>query len=72
MSVARPMTKCPFCLEPIAAGAKRCKHCQADLGEKTSSGTSKWRHSFRTGFLVGVAFSIILAILIYGHFNWSY
>lgn len=23
--------KCPFCMEPVAAQAIRCKHCQADI-----------------------------------------
>ena len=64
------MKKCPFCKEPIAASATRCKHCQADLegslGPKGETWFSKL-NSFRVGFVCGVLFSLLLAILTYGH-----
>ena len=71
MTLAKPLTKCPYCLEPIAAGATRCKHCQADLTAKKSKGSFAKLDTFRAGFLVGVLFSIILGVLIYGHFSWG-
>jgi hypothetical protein len=70
MSVPKLMQKCPFCLEPIIAGATRCKNCQADLS--TSANRPKaWLttyNTFRVGFLTGLLFGLIVAILIYGHF----
>ena len=74
MVVSKPMKKCPFCLEPIAVAASRCKHCQADLtgDKKTKSGSAFASiNNFRVGFISGVLFALILAILAYGHFNWG-
>ena len=70
MTVAKETVRCPFCREPIAAGALRCKHCHADLtggaGRKKSPLAAL--NTFRTGFLAGVLFSLILAVLIYLQF----
>lgn len=69
MVVAKQLIKCPYCLEPIAAGATRCKHCQADLGSRKKNRLSlKKLDNFRTGFLAGVLFSIILAFLTWFQF----
>jgi len=73
MSVAKQLQKCPFCLEPIIAGATRCKHCQADLtagGKKKSSRLARLQ-TFRVGFLTGILFSLILVVLIWAHFYWE-
>ena len=73
MSLAKQSTVCPFCKEPIAAGATRCKHCQADLAKPDSAKKSRLAkfNNFRAGFLVGVIFSIILAVLAYFQFWWE-
>ncbi len=72
MSVAKQLQKCPFCLEPIVAGATRCKHCQADLSEagRKNPRLAKYQ-TFRVGFLSGLLFSLILALLLYAHFIWD-
>ena len=31
MADSKDVRKCPFCMEPVAAQAVRCKHCQADI-----------------------------------------
>jgi hypothetical protein len=69
MSVAKQLQKCPFCLEPIMAGATRCKHCQADLAAAKSKKKSRLARyqTFRMGFLTGMLFSLILAILAWAH-----
>ena len=72
MSVARETIKCPFCRETILAGATRCKHCHADLGSKRRRPSSLTKlNTFRTGFLSGVLFSLIVAILLYYQFAGS-
>jgi len=73
VSIAKPTKKCPYCRERIAADAIRCKHCQADLTKKTEKRSSKLGsyNTFRTGFLVGVLFSIILALLLWGQLHWN-
>lgn len=71
MSVAHQMVRCPYCREPIAAGAVRCKHCQSDLGtkvEKQKSGYLAKLNNFRAGFLCGVLFCLIMAVLVYFQF----
>ncbi|HOP07839.1 MAG TPA: hypothetical protein PLF13_11185 [candidate division Zixibacteria bacterium] len=71
MVVVKQLTKCPFCLEPIAAGATRCKHCQADLSSNRKKKAFIYKlNTFRTGFLTGVLFSLLLVIIIWFHF-WS-
>lgn len=73
MTLAKQLTTCPYCKEVIAGGATRCKHCQADLA-KTDAGKTKSRfaayNTFRMGFLTGVIFSIVLAVLAWFQF-WS-
>lgn len=73
MSVAKQLQKCPFCLEPIMVGATRCKHCQTDLS--ASNGHKKSRlaryQTFRTGFLAGMLFSLILGTLAWAHIFWG-
>jgi predicted amidophosphoribosyltransferase len=66
MSVAKQSVICPYCKEQILAGATRCKHCQAEL-IKVDSKKSRFAgyNTFRTGFLVGVLFTIVVTILGY-------
>jgi hypothetical protein len=70
MSVALQTVRCPFCREPIAAGAVRCKHCQADLTGRVDKKKSSFAqlNTFRTGFLSGILFCLILAVLAYFQF----
>jgi hypothetical protein len=73
MSIARTTEKCPYCKEPIISGAVRCKHCHADLkpvGEKKRSRLARL-NTFRVGFISGLVFSIVLAILYYLQFHTS-
>ena len=67
MSVAKVLATCPFCKEPIAGGATKCKHCQSDLSslQKKKGSLFDRFDNFRFGFLTGVLFSISLAILLY-------
>lgn len=70
MSVAKTMTVCPYCKEPIATGATRCKHCQSDLAavaKKKRSVFAKY-NTFRFGFLTGIIFTITLGLLVYLQF----
>ena len=73
VGVAKPLKKCPFCREPIAAEAVRCKHCQADLtgsaAPETPSPTFSRFNTFRVGFLAGLLFAAILAVIAYLHFS---
>ncbi len=34
MAVAKEMIRCPFCYEPVAAQAIKCKHCLSELPVK--------------------------------------
>ena len=69
MTVAKMSQKCPYCKETINAGATRCKHCHADLsaGSKKPSALATM-DNFRTGFLSGILFTLILTVLAYFHF----
>jgi len=70
MSVALQTVRCPYCRELIAAGALRCKHCQADLSGKSEKKKNALTplNTFRTGFLTGILFCLILAVLMYFQF----
>ncbi|MEW5794971.1 MAG: hypothetical protein AB1772_01295 [Candidatus Zixiibacteriota bacterium] len=70
MSLAKETTKCPYCKEPIASGAVRCKHCHADLAARSEKKKSLFAglDTFRTGFLCGIAFSLVIAVLAYFQF----
>jgi len=69
MAVVKEISQCPFCKEPIANGAVRCKHCHADLKPNTQkkSWLAKY-NNFRVGFLSGILFTLIISILAYYHF----
>ena len=72
MSVARETIRCPFCKETILTGATRCKHCHADLGSKRKRPSPLANlNTFRTGFLSGVLFALIVAVLLYYQFSGS-
>ncbi|MFZ5980819.1 MAG: zinc ribbon domain-containing protein [Candidatus Zixiibacteriota bacterium] len=65
MTVATQTIRCPYCKEPINAQATICKHCHSDLSnlkKPKKSYFSKY-NNFRTGFLSGILFSLILLIL---------
>ena len=70
MSLAKEITKCPFCKEPIAAGAVRCKHCHADLVKRDDKKGARFArlNTFRTGFLCGVLFAVVIFVLGYFQF----
>jgi hypothetical protein len=70
MSVAKQTVICPFCREPILAGATKCKHCQSNLAEiKEKKGSIFQKYNtFRFGFMTGVVFTIVLFILVYWQF----
>ena len=69
MTVAKTIVKCPYCRESIHPSATRCKHCHADLStRKKSKSPLASLNNFRTGFLTGVLFSIVLGILFYVQF----
>ncbi len=71
MSVAVAKEKCPYCKETIAHGAVRCKHCHADLGPAKKAKVSPFKRldTFRTGFLAGIAFTLLLVLLVYLQFR---
>jgi len=70
MAVVKETVKCPYCREPIAAEATRCKHCHAELTDKPRKRSSRLArlNTFRIGFLSGLVFCIVMAILIYFQF----
>jgi len=70
MSLAKETTRCPYCKEQIAEGAVRCKHCHADLVKHEEKKLSRFArvNTFRIGFLCGIAFTIIIAVLAYFQF----
>jgi hypothetical protein len=49
--------KCPQCKEDIQLGAKKCKHCQADLRNFFV------KHKILTGFLVLLVFIIFISVI---------
>ena len=64
MTVARKLTKCPYCRETIAEKATRCKHCHADLSKKKKK-LFVHLDNFRIGFLTGILFTLIVWALFY-------
>jgi len=70
MTLAKDVSKCPYCKEPIVTGAVRCKHCHADLttGSTKQSFWTKY-NCFRTGFLCGLLFAVIIFVIGYFHFT---
>ncbi len=70
MTLTQSLEKCPYCRETITAGATRCKHCHADLDDnKPRNNVWSKYNSFRTGFLCGILFTLILFVLAYLHFT---
>lgn len=70
MAVVKTTQSCPECREKIKLGAKRCKHCGAQLSSSGKSGGSlgKRLNTFRFGFVSGFLFTAVLVILVYFHF----
>ena len=69
MVLVTEKAKCPFCKETIPKGAALCKHCQSLLPPpKAKNKLSKQVNTFRTGFLAGILFSLLIAYLAYQHF----
>lgn len=70
MTIAKEMTRCPLCKEPIIAGASRCRHCQADLGSLSAKKKTYFSkvNDFRHGFLTGILFTLLLVVLAYFQF----
>ncbi|MCD6250020.1 MAG: hypothetical protein J7J98_06810 [candidate division Zixibacteria bacterium] len=70
MSLAKETRRCPFCRETIATTATRCKHCHADLSDLPRKRLAflKKINTFRTGFLCGILFAILITILVYFQF----
>lgn len=70
MSLATEARRCPFCREAIAGTATRCKHCHADLNDRPGQRPAfiKKINTFRTGFLCGVLFAVLMTILVYFQF----
>jgi hypothetical protein len=70
MAVVKQSARCPQCLEPINAGAKRCPHCQSDLAALAPVPKNRLGrlNTFRIGFLCGVAFALIIGLLAYLQF----
>jgi hypothetical protein len=71
MSLAKETTKCPYCKEPIAEGAIRCKHCHADLVKRDAKTGSRLArlNTFRIGFLCGIVFTVVIFVLVYLQFS---
>ena len=70
MTLAKEMTRCPLCREPIMAGASRCRHCHADLAGASAKKKSYFSKidDFRHGFLTGILFTLIIVALAYFQF----
>ena len=70
MALAKVFIRCPYCKERIAADAVRCKHCHADLTapKKKFQLSLKGMNNFRTGFLCGILFVLIVIVLVYYQF----
>ena len=70
VSLARETIRCPYCREVIAANATRCKHCHADLVDRGAKKKSLFAglNTFRTGFLSGILFTLVIAALVYFQF----
>jgi len=65
MTVATQTIRCPYCKELINAKATVCKHCHSDLSsfKKTKKSFLSKYNTFRTGFLSGTLFCLILLVL---------
>ena len=70
MALAKESARCPYCRESIAVGAIRCKHCHTDLAQPKRKKLNPFGpvNNFRTGFLCGILFSLIILVLGYYQF----
>ncbi|RME20984.1 MAG: hypothetical protein D6800_12605 [Candidatus Zixiibacteriota bacterium] len=70
MSLATETVRCPYCREPIHPKATRCKHCHAEIERPPEKSAFFTRlDTFRSGFIAGVIFCLILAVLAYFQFR---
>jgi hypothetical protein len=64
--MANETSPCPYCLSPLAAGAKKCKYCReyldSTVGHKTQS--PNWLQVYRTTATAFAKIALPLAILI--------
>jgi len=70
MSLVSETVRCPYCREPIHPKATRCKHCQAEIVRPPEK--SAWVRrldTFRNGFIAGIIFCLVLAVLAYLQFR---
>lgn len=70
MSLAKTTATCPFCKEVIHPQAVKCKHCQSELvsAKKQKESFLAQYNTFRYGFLGGVIFAVVMAVLLYFQF----
>jgi hypothetical protein len=69
MSVLKESQKCPYCKETVAVGATICRYCHSEIKPAKSKRSFFARYNtFRFGFLTGVLFALVLAILVYLQF----
>jgi len=69
MSIATKTARCPYCKEVISPEATKCRYCHSELtGSKKGRSPFAQYNTFRTGFLTGVAFTLVLLVLVYLQF----
>ncbi|RKX25422.1 MAG: hypothetical protein DRP47_09850 [Candidatus Zixiibacteriota bacterium] len=65
MALLAQTDKCPFCKETITKGSTICKHCGSMIPPPKKSTFIKMINTFRTGFLAGILFSILMYYLLF-------